>query len=191
MKFYKTSLSGISLSKTGTAKNILTGKILVIGKRGYFTHQGKPVSMAKLMIETFKKIPQRTGQILFIDDDSRNFSADNVEYKTKLEKISPPSDKIIIEFIESWVGSDEVVNLKNIFIYRRKIEAILLKIGFFEIYKDLLYIEVFKDYFSINCPSYQDLAKRNKITVNDAKRTVFYFLNLLTERHHRDIYLRS
>ncbi|PQA92750.1 hypothetical protein SAMN05421796_11066 [Chryseobacterium piscicola] len=184
--YCKTSLKDIAVSNTGSVKNLKTNQILKISKRGYFTYNSKPISIVKLMLETFKDIKIRTGQIKFIDGNDQNFFVENIEYKTKLQKISRPSETAILEIIKYYFGSNAKINIKDVFNYRMQLKTVLDLRDFFKTHKSSLFIEIFEDYFSFHLPSFSNLAKRNNVTVNDARRTVYFFLNKLIEDCYSD-----
>lgn len=179
MIYFNTSLKGIVISKTGSVKNSKSNQILKVSKRGYFSYYEKPVNLAKLMIQTFKGIKIRTGQICFNDGNHENFNIENIDYKTKLQKVTKPSESAIISIIKYYFGRNEEINFKDVFKYRMQLKVILDQRNFFYTHKKTLNINVFKDYFSMYNPGLMDLSKRNNITVNDAKRTVYFFLNKL------------
>ena len=181
MIYFKTSLKGIVISKTGSVKNSKNNQILKVSKRGYFSYSEKSVNLAKLMIQTFKGIKIRTGQICFRDGNEENFNIENIDYKTKLQKVNKPSETAIINIIKYYFGRNEEINIKDVFRYRMQLKLILDQRNFFKTYKQTLNINVFEDYFSMHYPGLIALSKRNNITVNDAKRTVYFFLNKLIE----------
>lgn len=181
MIFYKTPIRNISLSKNGDVKNTKTNKILKVSKRGYFIYPDQPVNLPKLMLSVFKGIKIRTGQILFLDGNTQNYSLDNLEYKTKLQRIQRPCENDIKEIIKYYYGKDEIINIKDVYKYRIQLKIILVKRNFFYRNKEVFNIQVFEDYFSIFMPGFLQLSKRNNITVNDAERTIYFFLNKLID----------
>lgn len=186
MIYYKTSIKGINVSRLGSVKNMNTNRILKVCQRGYFIHSGKAINLSKLMLKTFKGINIKSGKIYFIDGDRQNFSIDNLEYKTKLEKNSPPEETAIISIIKFYFGRNEKVNIRDVFNYRMQLKTILDQRNFFSENKKVFNINVFRDYFSIDTPSYKNLSKRNSITINDARRTVYFFLGKLIEDCEND-----
>jgi len=187
MKYFKTKLKGISISRTGSVQNTKTGKTLKVTKRGYFTFSGKPISLPKIMMETFSKIPIRSGQINFIDGNNQNFDIDNIEYKTKLTDIKPPDENDILKILRFYYGSKVTFNIKDVFRYRMFLKIILKQRNFFDMNSNQDNILIFKDYFSIDMPSYLKLSKRHNITVRDAQRTIYLFLNKLIEDFQNEL----
>lgn len=191
MSYYKTKIPGISISKTGSVKNTKRDEILKVSKRGYFTFKNTSISLPKLMIETFKKIPMKTGQIKYIDGNNQNFNIENLEYKTKLDKIDPPLENDIIEILKYYYGSKETFNLKDVFKYRMHLKIVLDQRNFFIKYKHLPNISIFRAYFSFNMPGYRNLSILHNITVRDAQRTVYFYLNKLIEDCKADKILKQ
>ncbi|MFS4470050.1 hypothetical protein [Chryseobacterium sp. T20] len=186
MIYHETTIKGISISRSGSVKNTVTDKVLKVTKRGYFIHYGKTVNLPKLMLETFRGFNIKTGQLYFIDGNRQNFNIDNLEYKTKLGKIQPPEEPKIISIIKFYFGKSEMINVKDVFKYRMQLKIILEQRNFFDKNKNILNINVFRDYFSIDTPGYKNLSKRNSITINDARRTVYFFLGKLIEDCEND-----
>ncbi len=76
--FYQTALKEISVTKAGTVRNNKTGKLLTVGERGYFILNQKPHNLPKLQLQTFQKIPIKSGRINFIDGDKNNYHFENI-----------------------------------------------------------------------------------------------------------------
>jgi len=186
INFYKTSITGIYLSKSGSVKNNRNNRILKVSKRGYFIHLGKAINLPKLMLETFNGIKIKPGRIKFVDKNKQNFSIKNIEYITKLENISKPSESLVIEIVNFYLGKNENINIKDVFKYRMSLSFVLEQRNFFKVYNNWQNIDVFRDYFSIYTPSFKILSTRNKISINDSKRTVYLFLNKLIEDCRKD-----
>ncbi|MXS70269.1 hypothetical protein GSF70_03485 [Flavobacteriaceae bacterium W22] len=186
INFYKTSITGICLSKSGSVKNTIKSRILKVSKRGYFTHLGKPINLPKLMLETFKGIKIKPGRINFIDKNEQNFKIENIEYVTKLDNVFKPSESLVIEIIKFYTCTNEKINVRDVFNYRMSLSFVLEQRDFFKVYRDWQNIDAFKDYFSIYMPSFKNLALRNKISINDSRRTIYLFLNKLIDDCRKD-----
>lgn len=63
---------------------------------------------------------------------------------------------------------------------------ILEKRNFIEENSKIFNINIFAQYFSISFPNFIDLAKLNSISVLDAKRTIYFFLNKLLSDFKND-----
>lgn len=187
--FYKTALKDISVTKTGNVRNNKTGKLLKISERGYFVLNNKPQNLAKLMLQTFKKIALKNGRIRFKDNDKRNFDVENIEYVTKLEIIAAPDEKDLESIIYTYFKDDNF-KMRDWLQFRIYINMIMKKRCFFEENKNENNIDIFSDYFSVSFPSYISLAKRNNISVKDAKTTVYFFFNRLVSNCKNDAELR-
>ncbi|MBV6880938.1 hypothetical protein NG800_012955 [Epilithonimonas ginsengisoli] len=174
-----TSIPDINIDRLGTVTNIRTNKIFKVGKRGYFTYKDKPINLAKLMLETFKKIPIRNGHIIFKDGNKKNYNLSNLEYQTKLSIVEPPTETDIINVINYYCRHDKMVNLRNAFKYRVNLLTVLSLRNFFIEYKGTQNLDVFKDYAAAFAPGFYTLSKKNNITVLESKRTIYYFLNKL------------
>ena len=187
--FYQTALKEISITNGGTVRNNKTGKFLKISERGYFILNNKPQNLPKLMLQTFKKIALKNGRIRFKDNDKRNFDVENIEYVTKLAIIPAPDEKDLESIIYTYFKDDDF-KMGDWLQFRIYINMIMKNRGFFEENKNENNIDVFSDYFSVSFPSYISLAKRNKISIKDAKTTVYFFLNRLVSNCKNDAELR-
>lgn len=184
--FYQTQLKEISVTKNGIIRNNRTGKILKVSSRGYFTHNQKPYNLAKTILQTFKKIPVKNGRIKFLDYNERNFSPENIEYVSKLEKISQPKESDLKTLIDFYI-KDKTFNINDHIQYRIYLKMILVKRRFIEENKMLFNIDVFAHYFNVSFPNFVQLAKENEISVLDAKRTIYFFLNKLINEFKNDV----
>lgn len=176
--FYRTALKKISITKTGEVRNNKTKNLLKVSKRAYFTLNGKPINLPKLMLQTFKQTPIKSGRIEFKDGNDTNFKIENIDYVTKLDKITPPMKSDLKKVIECYF-KDKSFAIGDYIQTRLYLQMILNKRRFFEDNSKSTNIDVFKDYFSPGFPNLINLAKRNSISVLDAKRTVYFFLNKL------------
>lgn len=181
MIYTETSIPGIRVSKTGSVLNSNTGSVLKISERGYFWHESKFVNLAKLMLETFKGIKQRSGRIDFIDGNKKNFEPGNLQYRSKFTELSAPQETAIIQIIKFYIGQSTDVKIKDVFRYRLQLKTVLEQRSFFNVYKGSANIKVFRYYVSIKSPGYYELSKHFNISVNDARRTVYYFLHKLIQ----------
>ena len=100
MRYYKTKLKGISVSKSGLVKNTISQKVLKTGKRGYFIFDGKNINLAKLMIETFYGIKCKTGRVVFKDGNKENFSYNNLEYNSKFNRVEKPNEIDLLNILK-------------------------------------------------------------------------------------------
>lgn len=181
-----TKIKGISINQSGIVYNTISEKQLTISQRGYFTFNGKVYNLPKLLLETFKNIPVRNGRIIFKDGNKTNFNIDNLDYQTKLAELEQPKNEDIINVINYYFAHDPIKNLNNVFKYRTHLSTVLAIRDFFKVYQNESNLNIFKDYSDIFTPGYYNLSKIHKITVLEAKRTIFYFLNKLIDDCKKD-----
>lgn len=179
--YYPAKLKGISISKNGHVINTKTQKPLKVSKRGYFMINQKPINLPKLMLNTFRNIPIKPGRIVFLDGDKKNYFIENIEYVTKIGKIKPPTETELKTVLSFYFKLDQNFKIRDYIQFRMYLSMILEQRGFFTENKKLPNIHIFKDYISVNMPNFINLSKRNNISVLDAKRTVYFFLNKLIE----------
>lgn len=186
MRYYKTKIPGISITKTGVVKNINTGNILNIENNSSFVFNKKRVNLAKLILQTFNKADYKKGRIIFKDGNNKNYSIDNLEYKTKNNIINKPDEQCLIDIIKYYNGKNSIKTLKDVWSYRMQMNIILISRNFYSQYDKRDNINVFISYFNFNYPSFNKLSKQYGLSVIDAKMIVYYFLNQLINDCKRD-----
>lgn len=107
--YKRTTVKGLYLTNKGKAYNITTHNNLSIVRHGKVNVNGKEYNVAKLILETFKKIPVRNGAILFINGDKTDFDCSNLQYATGTHYKAPKQDNII-KVIRLYFKVDQKIN---------------------------------------------------------------------------------
>lgn len=110
--FKKTKISGLYVSKTGKAYNYSSNRFLTATGKGTIIINGKGYNLAKLILETFAKIENRNGQINFINANDKDFSFENLEYKSTIIQL-PPVANDLIKCIRFYIIVHTKFNLKS------------------------------------------------------------------------------
>jgi hypothetical protein len=144
--FKKTKISGLYVSKVGKAYNYNSNRLLTATAKGTIIINGKGYNFAKLILETFCKIENRSGQINFINGNDKDFSFENLEYKSTIKQ-PPPVATDLIKCIRFYFEVDknfktsnilykfylyEIIKMRN-FNYKLMLRKNIIKIGSFKI----------------------------------------------------------
>lgn len=93
--YEKTSINGLFLTNKGKAYNYTTKREINPTAKGMIVFNGKQCNLSKLILETFKKIPVRSGQTVFLNGDNRDFDFTNLQYSTGIHYVAPSETDII------------------------------------------------------------------------------------------------
>ncbi|SNA76292.1 hypothetical protein DK150_370078 [Flavobacterium psychrophilum] len=177
--FKKTQISGLYLTNNGLCYNSVSKRFLTI-TNGKTTINGKAYNVAKIILETFCKIPVRSGQINFINGNDKDFSFENLEYKTTINQ-PPPVPTDLIKCIRFYFEVDKNFTTSNI-LYKYYLYQIILKRGFewrFASCKDFdLFLDYSKNDFKTSNNQNDTFAKFN-YTATNGKNAINKYLNLL------------
>ena len=147
--FKKTKISGLYVSNIGLCYNSISKRNLTI-TNGKTTINGKAYNVAKIILETFYKIPVRSGQINFINGNDKDFSFENLEYKSTIKQ-PPPVATDLIKCIRFYFEVENNFKTSNI-LYKYYLYEIIKKRGFNFKYKGIdfdLFLEYVKTDFWI------------------------------------------
>ena len=125
--FKKTQISGLYVSKNGLCYNSASKRNLTI-RNGKTTINGKAYNVAKVILETFYKIPVRSGQINFKNGNDKDFYFENLEYKSTITQPTP-NENDLIQCIRLYFEIDKKLN-KNSFMTKYYLSEIIRKRGF-------------------------------------------------------------
>ncbi|TRX37869.1 hypothetical protein FNW52_02930 [Flavobacterium sp. ZT3R18] len=92
--FKKTKISGLFATNKGLCYNSISKRNLTTTK-GKITINGKAYNVAKIILETFCKIPMRSGQMVFKNGNDKDFYFENLEYKSTIKQIAPNETDLI------------------------------------------------------------------------------------------------
>ncbi|WP_134355589.1 hypothetical protein [Flavobacterium psychrophilum] len=178
--FKKTQIIGLYASKDGDLYNHSTQRFLSITAKGTTTINGKTYNVAKIILETFYKIPIRSGQIDFKNGNNKDFSFENLEYKTTIKQ-PPPVATDLIKCIRFYFEVDKKLN-KNSLITKYYLYEIIKKRGFELKHKGLdfdLFLEYAKNDFWILSNNQKNTFDKFNYTATNGKNAINKYLNLL------------
>jgi hypothetical protein len=178
--FKKTQISGLYVSKVGKAYNYTSNRLLTTTAKGTIIINGKGYNFVKLILETFCKIPVRSGQINFINGNVKDFAFENLEYKTTIKQ-PPPVATDLIKCIRLYFEVDKKLN-KNSLITKYYLYEIIKKRGFELKYKGLdfdLFLEYAKNDFWILSNNQKNTFDKFNYTATNGKNAINKYLNLL------------
>lgn len=177
--FKKTQISGLYVSKHGLCYNSVSNRKLTI-RNGKTTINGKAYNVAKIILETFYKIPVRCGQINFKNGNDKDFSFENLEYKTTPIQ-PPPVPTDLIKCIRFYFEVDKKLN-KNSFMTKYYLSEIIKKRGFNLKYNGLdfdLFLAYFETKFLFLSKNQNTVFQKFNYTATNGKNAINKYLNLL------------
>lgn len=178
--FKKTQISGLYVSKVGTAYNVNSNRFLTITAKGNVIINGKGYNFAKLILETFCKIENRSGQIVFKNGNNKDFSFENLEYKTTIKQ-NAPKETDLIQCIRFYFEVDKTFKTSNI-LYKFYLYEIIKIRGFNYKYKELdfdLFLEYAKNKFWTLSNNQKNTFDKFNYTATNGKNAINKYLNLL------------
>lgn len=175
--FRKTKISGLYITNNGLCYNSISKRSLTITK-GKITINGKAYNPAKIILETFCKIPVRSGQISFRNGNDKDFYFENLEYKSTLKQL-PPNKTDLIQCVRLYFEVDKKINRSNIFL-KYYLNEIAIKRGFIYVHKGndfSLFLEWLKP-FGIN-QSKSEISKNHNYSTINGTNAINKYLALL------------
>ena len=109
--FKKTNIKGLYITNNGKCYNLITNRILVVN-RGKINISGKACNVAKLVLETFCKIPIRSGQTVFKNGIENDFYSENLEYKRTVKQPTP-HESDLIQCVRLYFEVDKKTNKRS------------------------------------------------------------------------------
>lgn len=186
--FYKTKVSGLYISKNGKAYNYNSKRFLTATSKGNIIINGKGYNFAKLILETFGKIPVRSGQIRFKNENNKCFDFENLEYKSTINQ-KPPNETDLIKCLRCYFEVDKKLNKNSLIVKYYLCE--IIKIRVFNLkYKGLdfdLFLEYFKNDFMYMSNSQKKAFDKFNYTVANGKNAINKYLNLLVNECLQDL----
>lgn len=186
--FKKTKISGLYVSKNGKAYNYNSNRYLTATAKGTIIINSKHYNFAKLILETFAKIENRSGFINFKNGNNKDFSFENLEYKSTIKQ-PPPVATDLIKCIRFYFEVDKNFTTSNI-LYKYYLYQIILKRGFewrCASCKDFdLFLEYVKTDFWILSNNQNNTFTKFKYTATNGKNAINKYLNLLVNECLQD-----
>jgi len=187
--FRRTKIKGLYITNDGKAYNLTTKNSLsIIG--GKIIVNGKNHNLSKLILETFCKIPVRSGHTIFKNGNENDFYFENLEYKSTITEPTP-NESDLIQCVRLYFEVDKRTNKRSE----------LLKYYISEIIKDRyfenrytgkefdLFLEYYKtEYFYISKNRKQVFEKFGFSNIN-GKNAINKYLNQLVNECLSDLKL--
>ncbi|WP_134386597.1 hypothetical protein [Flavobacterium psychrophilum] len=184
--FKKTQISGLYLTNKGLCYNSVSKRFLTI-TNGKTTINGKAYNVAKIILETFCKIPVRSGQINFINGNDKDFSFENLEYKSTIKQ-PPPVPTDLIKCIRFYFEVDKTFKTSNI-LYKFYLYEIIKMRNFNYKYKGLdfdLFLDYSKNDFCVLSNNQKTVFDKFNYTATNGKNAINKYLNLLVNECLQD-----
>ncbi|MBC5839214.1 hypothetical protein [Flavobacterium muglaense] len=109
--FKKTKIVSLYITNSGKGYNIATKKSLSIVS-GKIIANGKAYNVSKLILETFCKIPVRSGQIIFKNGNDKDFYFENLDYKNTIKQPTP-NESDLIQCVRLYFEVDKKTNKRS------------------------------------------------------------------------------
>lgn len=177
--FKKTKISGLFATNNGLCYNSVSKRNLTT-TNGKITINGKAYNVAKIILETFCKIPMRSGQIVFKNGNDKDFYFKNLEYKSTIKQTAP-NETDLIQCIRFYFEVDKKLN-KNSLMTKYYLYEIIKKRDFNLKYKGLdfdLFLEYAKNDFWILSNNQKAVFDKFQYTATNGKNAINKYLNLL------------
>ncbi|WP_394758158.1 hypothetical protein [Flavobacterium sp.] len=177
--FKKTKISGLYVSNNGLCCNSVSKRILTV-TNGKTTINGKAYNVAKIVLETFCKIPVRSGQMNFINGNDKDFSFENLKYKSTIKQ-PPPVATDLIKCIRFYFEVDKKFTTSNI-LYKFYLYEIIKMRNFNYKYKGLdfdLFLDYSKNDFLVLSNNQKTVFDKFNYTATNGKNAINKYLNLL------------
>ena len=178
--FKKTKISGLYVSNNGLCYNSISKRNLSI-RNGKTTINGKAYNVAKIILETFCKIPIRAGQINFKNGNAKDFSFENLEYCSTVKQ-PPPVPTDLIKCIRLYFEVPKNTNTKSL-LFKYYLYEIAKKRGFLwrcETSKDFdLFLNWLQTDYTNESKSIYNLSLKFGFTATNGKNAINKYLNLL------------
>ncbi|MCB6232066.1 hypothetical protein [Flavobacterium psychrophilum] len=185
--FKKTQISGLYVSKNGKAYNYNSNRYLTATTKGIIVINRKGYNFAKLILETFCKIENRSGQINFINGNDKDFRFENLEYKSTIKQ-PPPVPTDLIKCIRFYFEVDKTFKTSNI-LYKFYLYEIIKMRNFNYKYKGLdfdLFLDYSKNDFCVLSNNQKTVFDKFNYTATNGKNAINKYLNLLVNECLQD-----
>ena len=173
--------SFLYIDENGKVYNLKRGRCMKITARNTIIIEKEHLSVPKLVLEAFKGIPVRKGQITFIDGNNLNRNVENIKYS----RIFAPDEKIhvnkadLVKVIRCYYQVEKRYKLKDSLKTQSYLTSITRIRNFFETYAKVQHIEVFHTYLSGTYGNLREAAKIHNIAFADCQCIINSFFNLL------------
>lgn len=186
--FKKTKISGLYVSKVGKAFNYNSNRLLNVTAKGTVLIDGKAHNLAKLILETFCKIENRSGQINFINGNNKDFSFENLEYKSTIIQPKPKATDLI-KCIRLYFEVNKNFTTSNL-LFKYYLSEIIQIRGFNLKYKGIdfdMFLDYCKSNFIIISNSQTAVFDKFNYSQTNGKNAIAYYFNLLINECLQDL----
>jgi hypothetical protein len=175
--YKKTTIKGLYLTNKGKTYNYTTGNDLKPRATGKVIINGKEYNLLKLILETFKKIPVRTGKINFLNGNNQDFDFNNLEYASTGTPHTAPTESEIIKAIRLYFEVDKNFTANNVF-FKSHLKHIATKRGFIIIHTNKAF-NLFLDWIEPLSQSKSITSLKQGYTVRNGTNYINKYLSLL------------
>lgn len=172
----------IHISSNGKVYNTKTKKIIKCTDRGYFYVNTTAYNIFKLMLFIYKNEPIKNGYIQFKNNNQKDWSLENIEYRTKLKPTSKPKPEQITKALKFYFY-EAAANLKDTYNFRSQLYRIYLlkNINQQLLEENSISLEIAKLYLNPCYPSVRNISQQLDTSISDVQYQVNNLLNLLTK----------
>lgn len=169
------------INENGKVFNLNTGKHLQPGRRNIIKPETNELNLLKLVLQAFKGETYRAGQIVFIDGNKANITAENIKYSRLFEpgKTIEVNKDDLITAIRCYFEVEKRYTTKDTLQTALFLDIIINKRHFFYDHYNTPFIEFFKTYIVGFKNSLSYTAKKHGLTVRDCSIIVNGFINQL------------
>jgi hypothetical protein len=176
--FKKTKIIGLYITNNGKGYNVATNKSLSIVS-GKIIVNGKGYNVSKLILETFCKIPVRSGQTIFKNGNNNDFCFENLAYKSTINEPAP-NESDLIKCIRLYFEVDKKTNKKSDLL--RFYISEVIRIRSFEVKYTGKEFNLFLEYYQTNryfMNNRKQVFEKYGFSVINGKNAINKYLNLL------------
>jgi len=180
--YRKTTVKGLYLTKNGKGYNSITKHYLSPTSKGLILVNGKGHNLPKLILQTFKKEPIRSGKIVFKNGIETDFYIENLEYKRPTLLIVSPTESELIQCIRLYFSIENGFNRNSLF-FKYYLSEIAKIRGFNRNTTDfILFSEWITPFYISGSQSKQAISKKHGYTILNGTNIINgYLLQLVTE----------
>jgi hypothetical protein len=175
--YKKTCIKGLYLTNKGKAYNCNTGNDLKPRATGKVIINGKEYNLLKLILETFKKIPVRTGKINFLNGNNQDFDFNNLEYASTGTPHTAPPESEIINAIRLYFEVPKKINRQTIW-FKDYLNQIAKQRGFIYLHHSNDF-DLFIEWLQPFSQSKAQISKTHGYTVRNGSNIINKYLSLL------------
>lgn len=174
--FRKTKISGLYITNNGLCYNSVSKRYLAI-KKGKITLNGKAYNVSKIILETFCKIPMRSGQTIFKNGNEKDFYFENLEYTTTIRQTTH-NETNLINCIRLYFEVDKKLTRSNI-LFKYYLNEIALKRGFDSLFAGNEF-DMFLDWIKpFRIQSKAEISRKHNTSLTNCNNAINKYLTLL------------